>query len=230
VLWTATVVANIGTWMYSAGAGWLMTTLSTDPLVVSLVQAATTLPMFLFALPAGVLADIVDRRKLLIAAEIASTLFAATIAALLWLDLVTPSILLLFTFLLGVTAALSSPAWQAVVPELVPKQDLASAVAANSVGINISRAVGPALAGLSIAGVGIASPFWLNAASNLGIIGALVWWKSPLHAGYGLPAERFFGAMRSGFRYARHSPHLRATLARAVAFSCSRALIGHYCR
>jgi MFS family permease len=203
--------------MYNAGAGWLMTSLNADPLVVSLVQVATSLPMFLFALPAGVLADIIDKRRLLVAVEGATTLFSAIIAAFVWLNLVTPGLLLLFTFLLGVGAALTSPAWQAVVPQLVPKRDLAPAVAANSVGVNISRAVGPALGGIIIAGFGIASPFWLNAVSNLGIIIALLWWRSPRSAAR-LPAERFLGAVRTGFRHARHNPHLRATLARAVAF------------
>ena len=218
VLWTATVIANIGTWMYNAASGWLMTTLNADPLVVSLVQVATSLPMFLFALPAGALADIVDKRQFLVAAESAITLVSGIIAALVWFNLVTPGILLLFTFLLGIGAALTAPAWQSIVPQLVPKQDLAPAVAANSVGINISRAVGPALAGVTIAGFGIASPFWLNAVSNLGIIGALLWWHSPQSAMHQLPAERFTSAIRAGFRHARHNPHLRATLMRAVAF------------
>jgi predicted MFS family arabinose efflux permease len=218
VLWIATVVANIGTWMYNAGSGWLMTSLSPDPLVVSLVQVATSLPMFLFAVPAGALADIVDKRWLLIAVEGATTVFSAIIAALVSLDLVTPANLLLFTFVLGAGAALSSPAWQSIVPQLVPRRDLAPAVAANSVGINISRAVGPALAGVIIAGFGFASPFWLNAASNLGIIGALLWWRPRPSVVQRLPAERFFGAVRTGFRHIRHNSHLRATLARAVAF------------
>jgi MFS family permease len=218
VLWTATVIANIGTWMYNAASGWLMTTLNADPLVVSLVQVATSLPMFLFALPAGALADIIDKRRFLVAAESAITLVSGIIAALVWLSLVTPGILLLFTFLLGVGAALTAPAWQSIVPQLVPKQDLAPAVAANSVGINISRAIGPALAGVIIAGFGIASPFWLNAVSNLGIIGALLWWRSPQTTVHQLPAERFASAIRAGFRHARHNPHLRATLARAIAF------------
>ena len=218
VLWTATVVSNVGTWMYNAGSGWLMTGLNPDPLVVSLVQVATSLPMFLFAIPAGALADIVDKRRLLIGVEGATTLFATIIAALVWLDLVTPAVLLVFTFLLGACAALSAPAWQSVVPQLVPRQDLAPAVAANSVGINISRALGPALGGIIIGGFGIAAPFWLNAVSNLGIIGALVWWRSPRNANRQLPAERFFSAVRTGFRYARHNRHLQATLMRAVAF------------
>jgi predicted MFS family arabinose efflux permease len=218
VLWAATVVANIGTWMYNAGSAWLMTTLNADPFIVSLVQVTTSLPMFLFALPAGALADIVDKRRFLIAVEGVTTVLSAIIAAYVWLDLVTPAILLLFTFLLGAGAALTSPPWQSVVPQLVPKRDLAPAVAANSVGINVSRAVGPAFAGIIIAAFGIAAPFWLNAVSNLGIIGALLWWRSPQSASHQLPAERFFSAIRTGFRYARHNRHLRATLARAVAF------------
>jgi MFS family permease len=218
VLWTATVIANIGTWMYNAASGWLMTTLNADPLVVSLVQVATSLPMFLFALPAGALADIIDKRRFLIAIEGAITVVSGIIAALVWLDLVTPGALLVFTFLLGVGAALTAPAWQSIVPRLVPKQDLGPAVAANSVGINISRAIGPALGGVIIAGFGIASPFWLNAVSNLGIIGALLWWRSPQTAARRLPAEHFDSAIRAGFRYARHNLHLRATLARAAAF------------
>jgi MFS family permease len=218
VLWAATVVANIGTWMYNAGSAWLMTTLNADPFIVSLVQVATSLPMFLFALPAGALADIVDKRRFLIAVEGVTTVLSAIIAAFVWLDLVTPAILLLFTFLLGAGAALTAPPWQSVVPQLVPKRDLTPAVAANSVGINISRAVGPAFAGIIIAAFGIAAPFWLNTVSNLGIIGALLWWRSPQNATTQLPAERFFSAIRTGFRYARHNRHLRATLARAVAF------------
>ena len=174
VLWTATVIANIGTWMYNAASGWLMTSLNADPFMVSLVQVATSLPMFLFALPAGALADIIDKRRFLIVLEVATTVVSAIIAALVWLNLVTPGALLLFTYLLGAGAALTAPAWQSIVPQLVPKQTLAPAIAANSVGINISRALGPALGGVIIAGVGIAAPFWLNAVSNLAIMGALL--------------------------------------------------------
>src|SRR3982074_832453 len=116
VLWTATVIANIGSWMYSAASGWLMTSLSPEPLIVSMVQVATTLPMFLFALPAGALADIVDKRKFLIAVEIAGTIIPAIFAAIVWLGLATPFNLLLFTFLIGVGSALSAPAWQSIVP------------------------------------------------------------------------------------------------------------------
>jgi MFS family permease len=154
VLWTATVVSNVGTWMYSAASGWLMTSLNPDPLIVSMVQVATSLPMFLFALPAGALADIVDRRKFLLVAQIVITAVAAVFAAVVWLDRATAANLLLFTFLLGVGGALIAPAWQAIVPQLVPKWDLHPAVTANGVGVNVSRAVGPALAGVIVAAWG----------------------------------------------------------------------------
>jgi MFS family permease len=218
VIWAAGVVANIGSWMYAAAAGWLMTSLDPDPLIVALVQVATTLPIFLFALPAGALADILDRRKFLIFFEVAATAISAIFAVLVEAGLATPGNLLIFTFLIGVTAALSAPAWQAIVPQLVPRRDLAAAIAANSVGMNISRAVGPALGGVMIAGLGIASPFWFSAISNLGIIVALLWWRLPPRSARHLPAERLGSAIRSGFRYARHNSHLRATLMRAVGF------------
>jgi predicted MFS family arabinose efflux permease len=218
VLWIATVVSNVGSWMYSAASGWLMTSLNPDPFIVSMVQVATSLPMFLFALPAGALADIVDRRKFLLVAEIVTTALAAVFAALVWLDRATAANLLLFTFLIGVGGALVAPAWQAIVPQLVPKRDLHPAIAANGVGINVSRAVGPALAGVIVAAWGIAAPFWLNAISNLGIIGALMWWQPPQTGHRPLPAERVGSAIRTGLRHARYNPHLRATLIRGAAF------------
>ena len=178
-LWTATVVANVGTWMYSSAASWLMTELDTDPLMVSLVQVASSLPMFLFALPAGALADIADRRRYLLVAETVITALAAIFAALVWLDVVTPFILLLFAFLIGAGAAAVAPAWQAIVPQLVPPEDLTPAIAANSVGVNISRAIGPALGGVLTVAAGIAAPFWINALANFGTIGALLRWIRP---------------------------------------------------
>jgi len=218
LLWIATVVSNIGAWMQSAAAGWLMTDLDPSPLTVSLVQVAASLPMFLFALPAGALADIVDRRRLLIVVETATTVVAAIFAGLVTLNAITPGLLIAFTFLLGAGTALVSPAWQAVVPQLVPREDLAPAIAANSAGFNVSRAVGPALGGVITAAAGIATPFWINAISNLGIIGALLRWRSSAASARHLPPERFTNAMLAGARHARHNPHLRATLFRAVGF------------
>src|SRR6266545_2461617 len=150
ILWTATVISNIGTWMQNAAAGWLMTGLNPDPLIVAMVQVATTLPMFLFGIPAGAFADILDRRRLLIAVQITLTLLTAGFGLIVDLNLVTPGLLLGFTFLFGAGAALIAPAWQAIVPQLVPREDLPNGVALNSVGINISRAIGPALAGIII--------------------------------------------------------------------------------
>jgi len=218
VMWSATLVANIGVWMYAAAAGWLMTELTTDPLLVSLVQVAATLPMFLLALPAGALADIVDKRLLLIIVESAIVLLAGLFAALVWLEMVTPARLLVLTFLVEAGAAFAYPAWQSVVPQLVPRADLPLAVAANSVGINASRAIGPALGGALTVGIGLSAPFWLNAFANLSVIGALLWWRPAAKRGARLPAERFVGALRSGLRYARNSSALRATLRRAAGF------------
>ena len=136
---------------------------------------ATTLPVVLFGLTAGVLADIIDRRWLLIAVNAAVTVVVTLLGLLVWLDVVTPWILLIFTFLAGAGAALIAPAWQAIVPSLVPRDDLQAAISLNGIGINISRAIGPALAGIVIGVSGLAAPFWLNALSTLGIIGVL-WW------------------------------------------------------
>ena len=165
VIWTATVVSNVGGWMYSAASGWLMTGLNPDPLIVALVEAASSLPICLFAIPAGALADIFDKRKYLIVVESLYTGLAAVYAAMVALGLATPVNLLLFTLVLGAAGALTSPAWQAVVPQLVPKDDLSAAIAANSVGVNISRALGPALGGATISAFAIVAPFWLNAVS-----------------------------------------------------------------
>jgi len=218
VIWTATVVANIGGWMYSAAAAWLMTSLDSDPLMVSLVQVATSLPLFLFAVPAGALADIIDKRRFLIAVGLGIFVLSLVFATLVTLDRVTPVLLLVFMFLVSVGTALDAPAWQSIVPQLVPREDLQGAVAANSVGINISRAVGPALSGVITAALGIAAPFWIDAFSNLATIGALGWWRPPPKAARRLPAERFASAIGTGIRYARNNRPLRATLLRAVAF------------
>ena len=218
-LWVATLVSNVGGWMYSAASGWLMTTLNPSPLMVSLVQVATSLPLFLFALPAGALADMLDKRRLILVLEILTTLFSAVFALLLTLHAVGPALLLLFTFLVGTLGALETPAWQAIVSQLVPAPALSSAIAINSLGVNISRVIGPAITGVIIAGLGIAAPFWLDAFSNAGVIGVIYRWRPPPRATLRtLPAESLTGATRAGLRYARYNGPLRATLARALGF------------
>jgi len=219
VIWTATVVSNIGTWMYNVACGWLMTSLSPDPLIVALVQVANTLPIFLFAIPAGALADNVDRRRFLLSGESAITAVAAVFALLVSLHLMTPGRLLLFSFLGAVGSAITAPAWQAVVSQLVPPADLGAAVALNSVGVNVSRAIGPALGGAIIGVLGIAAPFWFDATSNIAVLAALIWWRPPKKpGGVRLNPEPFTTAVRTGIRYARYNPHLRSTVIRAVAF------------
>lgn len=218
VIWGATLAANIGSWMYSASCGWLMTSLASAPLMVSLVQVAATLPVFLFAIPAGALVDIVDRRKFLIVGEIGITLAASFFAVMVWFHLVTAWNLLAFAFLVATGEALTAPAWEAVVSLLVPKAELPMAVAANSVSVNVSRAVGPALGGALLGSLGVPSPFLVNAVSNLGTIGALFWWPEPKRAASRLPPEHFPSAMMTGLRHARYNGHLIATLIRSAGF------------
>ncbi len=218
VIWAATVVSNIGGWMYNVASGWLMTSLDPNPFTVSMVQVANSLPMFLFAIPAGALADIVNQRRFLIFGESTITVISAAFAMLVWSHLITPNSLLVFSFIVAIGSAMTAPAWQAVVSKLVPKSDLPSAVAANSVGINVSRAIGPALGGVVVGVLGIAAPFWIDAFSNVGVIAALMWWRAPKTSSSALPPEAFGKAMRTGIRHARYNPALRATLIRAIAF------------
>lgn len=218
VLWTATLISNVGGWMHDVGAGWLMTTLTTSPVMVSLVQTATALPVFLLALPGGALADIVDRRRLLMVSMLVMTLVAAGLGLTVLAGTITPASLLVFTFGLGMCTALVNPAWQAIVPSLVPRSELASAVALNSVGINVSRAIGPALGGAVIVYLGLEWPFLINAISFLIVIAALIWWRAPAASPNRLPAEHIPAAIRSGLRYARSSAALKQTLIRSLMF------------
>ena len=170
MLWIASVVSNIGTWMHEVGAGWLMTSLSPTPLMVALVQAATSAPVFLLALPAGALADIVDRRRYLIASQIWMLFAAGTLGVLTLAGITTAPILLVFTFALGIGTAMMMPAWGAITPELVQRAELPAAIGLNTIGMNVSRSVGPALAGLIVAAAGSGVVFILNALSFLAVI------------------------------------------------------------
>ena len=195
-----------------------MTSLNPDPFIVSMVQVANSLPMFLFAIPAGALIDIVDRRRFLIFGESTITITSTIFAVFVWRHLITPSSLLVFSFIVTVGSAFTAPAWQAVVSQLVPKPDLPAAIAANSVGINVSRAIGPAIGGMVIGALGIAAPFWIDAFSNIGVIAALVWWRPPKRSGTPLPPEPFGKAVRTGLRHARYNRPLSSSLIRATNF------------
>lgn len=223
-IWIAALISNVGTWMHDVSAGWLMTSMSAEPLMVALVQAATSLPMFLFALPAGALADIVDRRRLLLAAQTWMLLAAAALAGLAFVDAITPLRLLACTFALATGAALNAPTWQAVVPDLVPPNQLANALALNGVAINVARAVGPAIGGFIVAGFGAGAVFLLNSLSFVAVIAAIYRWRrEPVQRA--LPPEKLFGAIRSGFRYVRRAPQFQAVVARSATFVlCGSAL------
>jgi MFS family permease len=216
-LWIATVASNVGTWLQGVGAAWLMTTLAPSATLVALVQAATSLPMFLLSLPAGALADVFDRRRLLLAAQAWMLVGAALLALFTFAGWIGPWSLLGFTFVLGLGAAINQPAWQAIVPELVPREELGRAVALGSVAFNLARAAGPALGGLLVATAGAEANFVLNAASFAGVIVVLYRWRRPQEQSV-LPAERVLGAMRTGLRYVRHSPAVRSVIARGAAF------------
>ena len=217
VFWIATTLSLSGIAMCDTASGWLMTNLNTDPMAVSMVQVATSLPMFLFTLPAGALADIVEARRFLIILESFITALIVIFASMISFRLETPNSLLATTFLLSAVWALAAPAWLAITPLLVPRHDLDGATAANSVGYNISRAVGPAVAGLAIVELGIGSPYWIFAAANVLTIAALIWWRSPQTTSVSLPAERWTSAVRTGLRHAAYNRHLRATMVRTVA-------------
>ncbi len=216
-LWIASVVSNVGTWMQDVGAAWLMTSLTTSPVLVTLVQVGTSLPMFLFAVPAGALADIVDRRRLLIFTQAWMLVAAAVLGVVTLTGHTTPLVLLAVTLAMGFGVALNGPAWQAVIADLVPREELPAAVALNSVGFNIARAFGPALGGLVVAGAGPGPAFLLNAASFLGTVAVLYAWEREI-ASTPLPAERLVAAMRGGLRYVRYTPPLRAVMIRSGGF------------
>lgn len=218
LLWVATLISNIGTWMHDVGAGWLMTTLNPSPAIVVLVQAATTAPIFLFALFAGALADRVDRRRFLLLVNLGLAGITGAMAALTAAGVMTPALLLAFTFAIGTGAALMAPAWQAVVPSLVPRESLQPAIALNSMGINIARAIGPALAGFLISAVALSAPFVVNATSYLVIMAALLLWKPQAGPAMTLPPEPLFGAMATGLRHASRNGALKATLLRSFGF------------
>lgn len=216
-LWIAAIFSNIGTWIHDVGAGWLMTSLAPSPLMVSLVQTTGTLPMFLLALPAGALADIIDKRKLLIAAQFWMLAVALSLGAITYYGIGTAGSLLLLTFLLNLGAAISMPAWQSITPQLVPRAELPQALALNSMGINISRTIGPALGGYIISLFGPYMAFALNAVSfSLVIVILYRWNQAPKEST--LPAEALFSAMRLGLRFTRHSEELRSVIIRTAAF------------
>jgi MFS family permease len=217
VVWAATVLGNTGTFMRDVASSWLVADLSGSPAAVAMVQAAGSLPVFLLAIPAGVLTDILDRRKFLIFVQIGLATVSGVLMLLAMRGALSVTSLVALTFLGGVGAALASPTWQAIVPELVPRAELKNAVALNSLGFNIARAIGPAVGGVILASFGAAVTYGADVLSYLLVIAALVWWRRAPDAGDDL-SEHFGGALRAGLRFARASRELHLVLLRAVLF------------
>ena len=216
-IWIATLVSNFGSLIQMVGASWLMTSLSNSADMVALVQSSTTLPILLFALVAGALADIHDRRIVMLAAQGLLLCTSIALAVVTALGLITPWMLLGLTFLIGCGAGLHGPAWQASVGEQVPREYLPAAVALNSLGFNLARALGPAIGGVIVAASGSTAAFVLNALSYFGLITVLLRWKRPRPVSP-LPPERIVPAIFAGLQYVRLSPAIRAVLFRALAF------------
>ena len=223
-LWIASTVSNLGGWMQDTAGTWLMTVLTSSPLLIALMQTAASLPVVLLGLLAGATADIFDRRRLLILWQTWMLAAVALLSFLTFLNIISPWVLLTLTFLLSVGTAMNSPAWQAIVPELIAHDQLPEAISLNSAGFNLARALGPALGGITVAAfvhadTGAAWSFLLNSLSFVGVIYVLYQWKRHPLFKSALPAERIYGSMRAGLRYVQYSPPLKAALARALVFT-----------
>ena len=217
LLWSATLVSNFGGLVQAVGAAWLMTQLTDSATLIALVQASNTLPIMLLAIGAGALADIFDRKTLLMGALIFMAVVSLALAAVAWTGGLTPWLLLGFTFLLGAGQAVYNPPWQASMGDLVDRKDLPAAVSLNSVGFNLMRSVGPAAGGLIVATLGASAAFAVNAISYLPLLGAMSQWKPKLAPRVTTP-EPFMAAMGAGLRYVALSPNLLRVMSRGALF------------
>lgn len=221
-IWTASLFSNFGQLFLGVGAAWEMTRLSSEPSMVALVQTALMLPMMLVTLPAGAIADMFDRRRIAINGLAASAFFAAVLAAIAFLDLTTPWLLLLFCVLIGTGVALFSPSWQASIPEQVSREHLPAAVALGTISYNVARSFGPALGGLIVVLYGAKTVFGMTSLLYLPLLMAFVLWRRE-HIPSRLPPERIDRAMIGGARYALHAPAVRTALLRVLGFGLSTA-------
>jgi MFS family permease len=223
-VWLANLGSQFGGLIQAVGASWLMLSIAESAEMVTLVQASTTLPIVIFALMAGAIADSFDRRTVMIAAQVFMLFVSAALALCAYLSLITPWLLLLLTFLIGCGAAFNGPAWQASVAEMVPRDYLPSAVALNSMGFNIARSVGPAVGGLIVALAGAAAAFAVNTFTYVGIIVVLGRWRPPPEPRL-LPRERLGMAIQAGVRYVAMSPNIRFTLLRGLVFGAGASAL-----
>lgn len=223
-LWSATLVSNLGGLIESVAAAWLMTSLTTSHGMVALVQASTTLPVMIFSLAAGALADNYDRRRIMMIAQILMLCVSAALALLSYSEMLTPWLLLCLTFMIGCGSALHNPSWQASMGDIVPREHLPAAVALNSMSYNLMRSIGPAIGGFIVATAGAAFAFLFNVFCYFALIITLFRWKRPAPR-YTLPREPFGSAMSAGFRYVMMSPNLLKVMLRAFAFGVSAVVI-----
>ena len=224
VMWIATTCSLTGVAISDTASAWLMTNLNADPRAVTMVQAASSLSMFLFTIPAGALADMVAPRRYLLILESVITVLIGIFGFMVLADRVDAAILIVATFILSAFWSVAAPAWLSITPLLVPPRDLDSANAFNSVGYNISRALGPVLAGLALSALGPAAPYLIFAGADLMSVAALLWWRPPAHAETGRSSERLWACTMTGIRHAAANEDLKATLVRAVAvypFACA---------
>ncbi|WP_210528713.1 MFS transporter [Rubellimicrobium arenae] len=223
-VWIASMASNFGGLIQSVGASWMMTSIAPSADMVALVQASVTLPIMLLSLVSGAIADSLDRRKVMLVAQVFMLAASVLLSAAAWAGVITPWLLLLFTFLIGCGAALNSPAWQASVGDMVPRQDLPAAVALNSMGFNIARSLGPAIGGAIVAAAGAAAAFAVNALSYIALIVVLARWR-PERPPSPLPPETLGAAMLSGVRYVVMSPKVLVVLIRSLAFGTGASAI-----
>ncbi len=224
-LWLACAIANMAIWMQTVAAAWIMTQLSASPLMVSLVQTAITLPVFLLGLPGGVLADRMDPRRLLLLTQAAMLGASAALSLLAWHGLLQTWSLLLFTFILGGGSALGMAAWMVTLVGVIPREQVPSAVSLSGISINATRALGPALAGAMLAWWSSASVFLAISLCMIAVIAFIFLRLPPGARPEGLPPETLAGGMRSGLRYIRHSTVLSSALRQVFVFtSCASAL------
>jgi MFS family permease len=216
-LWIAVLVANVGTWMQTVGAQWLLVHLPHAAILVALVQTADFLPDVLFGLVGGALADVFDRRRLLIVVQLTMASVGGALTILTFVGQMPPALLLVFTFALGCSSVFTNPAYQSLVPELVPRDQLRAASSLGSISVNLARLIGPALAGLLISRIGVTAVFGLNALTYVFFAVVLVTWRPPVGSAPELP-ERFISAMRVGSRYVLNGPVVRRILLRAALF------------
>lgn len=227
-LWTANLASNLGGLVQAVGAGWMMTTITDSHNMVSLVQGATTLPIMIFSIAAGALADNFDRRRIMLVSQGFMILVSLTLAIWTFMGMLDPWMLLAFTFLIGCGTALNNPSWQASMGDIVPRTDLPSAVSLNSMGFNLMRSVGPAIGGIIVAAAGAVAAFAFNALSYIPLFIALFRWK-PETTKRTLPRERFGSAMVDGIRYVAMSPKLLTVLARGFVFGLGAVSIAALC-